>query len=220
VFANTIAAVEAFKHSGYEKARTCFHDLKKAASDVYEANEQDNLRDDNLDGIADIDQIDKRQLLSRKITLLIRTVDPTVLQQAFIGLYQGFIGVLATLKFKFAKSIALGLSVGNMAKRPLAVLLTPTLKHVLKPGRYRSAHLLSIARCSSTAARFCLARSSASGWPLLSSSRRRPGMQTSDYCTLYDFGMSARGVGVAKMLLSASPCMWLYIQMTARSGRL
>lgn len=101
---------------------------------MYAANVQDNLRDDNHDGIADVDQINKQELLSRKMVLIIRTVDPTVLQQAFIGLYQGLIGVLATLKFKFAKSVALGLSIGNMAKRPLAVILAPTLKHVLKPG--------------------------------------------------------------------------------------
>lgn len=134
IFANTIAAVEAFKQSGYERARTCFHDLRVAAAEVYAANVQDNLRDDNHDGVADVDQINKRELLSRKMVLLIRTVDPTVLQQAFIGLYQGLIGVLATLKFKFAKSVALGLSIGNMAKRPLAVILAPTLKNILKPG--------------------------------------------------------------------------------------
>lgn len=126
--------MEAFKQSGYERTRTCLHDLSKAAADVYAANVQDNLRDDNNDGIADVDQINKQELFSRKMVLLIRTVDPTVLQQALIGLYQGLIGVLASLKFKFAKSVALGLSIGNIAKRPLAVLLAPALKHVLKPG--------------------------------------------------------------------------------------
>lgn len=134
VFPNIIAAAESFKHSGYERARTCFHDLKQAALEVYKANVQDDLRDDDNDGVADIHQISRQELVSRKLVLLIRTIDPTVLQQAFIGIYQGFIGVLATLKFKFAKSIALGLSIGNMAKRPLAVVLAPTLQHVLKPG--------------------------------------------------------------------------------------
>ena len=135
IFANTIAAVEAFMHSGYEKARTCVHDLRQATAELYAANKHDNLRDDNRDGIADVNQINKKELLSRKIVLVIRTVDPTVLQQAFIGLYQGFVGVLVTLKFKFAKSIALGLSIGDMAKRPIAVILAPTLKHVMTPGR-------------------------------------------------------------------------------------
>ena len=135
IFANTIAAVEAFKQSGYERAKTCFHELRHAAAQLYEANEKDNRRDDNHDGVADVNQINRQQLLSRKMVLIIRTVDPAVLQQAFIGLYQGFIGVLASLRFKFAKSIALGLSVGNMARRPLAVVLAPTLKHMMKPGK-------------------------------------------------------------------------------------
>lgn len=147
IFANTIAAVEAFKQSGYERARTCFHDLRKAAAELYEANEKDNLRDDNHDGVADVDQINKQQLLSRKMVLIIRTVDPTVLQQAFIGLYQGFIGVLASLRFKFAKSIALGLSIGNMARRPLAVVLAPTLKHIMKPGKALPAIRAGRIRC-------------------------------------------------------------------------
>ena len=133
VFANTIAAAAAFKAGGYEKTRTCWHDIQEAATHIYETNRMDDLKDDNHDGVADVDQISSKMLLSRKITLIIRTVDPTVLQQAGVGIYQGFLGVLATLKFEFAKSIALGLSVGNMVKRPLSILLAPTLAHILKP---------------------------------------------------------------------------------------
>eukprot|EP01043_Picozoa_sp_COSAG02_P004294 COSAG02_NODE_110_length_36062_cov_85.812106_34_plen_71_part_00 len=40
----------------------------------------------------DVLQIDSRILLSRKIALVMRTVDPVVLQQAGVGIYHGLLG--------------------------------------------------------------------------------------------------------------------------------
>ena len=43
----------------------------------------------------DVLQIDSRMLLSRKLALVIRTVDPVVLQQAGVGIYHGLVGKCA-----------------------------------------------------------------------------------------------------------------------------
>ena len=43
----------------------------------------------------DVLQIDSRMLLSRKIALVMRTVDPVVLQQAGVGIYHGLLGKCA-----------------------------------------------------------------------------------------------------------------------------
>lgn len=43
----------------------------------------------------DVLQINSRMLLSRKIALVVRTVDPVVLQQAGVGIYHGVIGKCA-----------------------------------------------------------------------------------------------------------------------------
>ena len=131
IFANTIAAYEAFRQTGWDKTKTCLHDLKKAADELYLANLEDDARDEDGDGIADVEQIAPQLLFSRKLEVVMRTVDPTVLQQAGVGLYHGLLGVLASLKFKFARSVSLGLSVGNMLKRPLSVFLAPTLQHIM-----------------------------------------------------------------------------------------
>ena len=131
IFSNTIAAYAAFQQTGWDKTKTCIHDLRKAAEELYLANLEEDARDDDDDGIADVRQLDGRMILSRKIELVMRTVDPTVLQQAGVGLYHGLLGVLSSLKFKLARSISLGLSVGNMLKRPLAVFLAPTLQHIM-----------------------------------------------------------------------------------------
>ena len=51
-----------------------------------------------------------------------------------LGVWLYTAGVLASMKFKFARAISLGLSIGNMAKRPAAVLLAPTLAQLLPPA--------------------------------------------------------------------------------------
>lgn len=40
----------------------------------------------------DVLQINSRMLLSRKIALVMHTVDPVILQQAGVGIYHGVIG--------------------------------------------------------------------------------------------------------------------------------
>ena len=92
IFANTLAAYEAFHQTGWEKTKTCIHDLHRAADDLYAANLEDDLVDEDHDGIADVLQMDSRMLMSRKIELIMRTVDPTVLQQAGVGIYHGLLG--------------------------------------------------------------------------------------------------------------------------------
>ena len=128
----SIEAVEAFRHTGWSKTKVCLHDIGSAVSTVWAKNKQDNQVDDNHDGIADVRQISADQLVTRKIRLVIDSIDPVVLQQALVGVYHGFLGVLATLRFKFARSITMGLSVGNMTKPLVARMLTPTLKSLLK----------------------------------------------------------------------------------------
>lgn len=43
---------EAFQQTGWDKTKTCIHDLQKAAEDIYTANLEDNLIDNDQDGIA------------------------------------------------------------------------------------------------------------------------------------------------------------------------
>jgi hypothetical protein len=73
---------------------------------------EDDLIDADGDGIPDVQQIDTSSLVTRKLRLILNHVDPPSLSQAVVGLYQGFVGMLAVLKFKFAKSVALGLAIG------------------------------------------------------------------------------------------------------------
>ena len=86
-----------------------------------------------LAGIKDVKQMTAKQLFAHKLAVVVEHIDPPVLTQSFVGIYQGFMGVLTVLKFQFAKSVALGLSIGNALRKPLALFLTPTIAHILPP---------------------------------------------------------------------------------------
>ena len=104
----TIAAGETFRVSGGDRVVTCLSLIWTDLKAVHEANKVDNKKDDDNDGVADVDQISKQQLATRKIGLVLRTVNPNRILQASGGLAQAFAGVCATLKLQFARVISLG----------------------------------------------------------------------------------------------------------------
>jgi hypothetical protein len=61
-------------------------------------------KDDDLDadgnGIADVNEITSKELVSRKVALALRTVNPERLSSALAGLYKGYVGVLVVLRFQ------------------------------------------------------------------------------------------------------------------------
>ena len=61
---------------------------------VKEASDKDDQVDDNNDGIADVLQINKRELATRKIKLAIRSCNPDVISEAFFGLNTGALAAL------------------------------------------------------------------------------------------------------------------------------
>jgi hypothetical protein len=73
-FVTTIAAAEAFRTMGYEKARDDLTSLWLQIKPVLEANDEDDLKDDDGDGVADVDQLTPPELLQRKALLVLTTV--------------------------------------------------------------------------------------------------------------------------------------------------
>lgn len=113
-FCCLVAVIEAFKLSGAgKKMRGFFHDIWESFKRASEANRADNLVDDDGDGIADVDQISDGALFIRKVKLVMREIDPLVLNKALTGLYQGVLSAICVVQFKFAKTITLGNSIGE-----------------------------------------------------------------------------------------------------------
>ena len=70
VYPLTVAAAEAFRASGGTVAVKSLAALWAEIIAVYEANKADNARDEDGDGVADVQQISHKELLGRKVALV------------------------------------------------------------------------------------------------------------------------------------------------------
>lgn len=131
----TIAAGETFRVSGGDRVKTCLTHIWEDLKAVHEANMLDNKKDDDGDGIADIDQISKQELLTRKMSLVLKTVNPNRILQAWGGLAQAMAGVCATLKLQFARVISLAVSISDAIRPILVQFVAPALVAII-PSDY------------------------------------------------------------------------------------
>lgn len=131
-----IAAVEAYRLCGYEQSLKCLRNIAEDSQKFASAYREDDVKDDNHDGIADVLQISKQDLVKRKALLFFRTIDPIRLSEALHGLNSGFLAVVATLKLQFAKAITLGHAIGTIIERPALQYIVPTVDNIL-PSEYK-----------------------------------------------------------------------------------
>ena len=137
----SIAAIEAFRTMGYERAKTDIDKVVEQLREVAAANAADNLVDDDGDGIADVDQTPPNELMRRKLVLVMSTIDEPGRINAAIASWAALLAVLATLRLEFAASTAIALGIVDMIKFPMLrlstpgmlALLGPTLKHWCEP---------------------------------------------------------------------------------------
>jgi len=125
------AAIEAYRMCGYEQTKECLVQLYHSYLIVLKENEKDNLVDDNNDGIADVEQIDKKELFTRKLSLILKSMDPIKVSNALSGLWIGFLGVVAVLRLKFAQAIALGATIGNIFNGYVETYASPILQRII-----------------------------------------------------------------------------------------
>lgn len=130
-FPTLIAAVESWNMAGGQGAKDalgyCYTEFKR----VRAVNDEDDKKDDDHDGIADVDQISGKELFQRKAHLVLTAVEPNKLSDALCGVYTGWIGVAAALKLEFAKTIALGVAIGDTLRKPASYFAVPILTHLL-----------------------------------------------------------------------------------------
>jgi hypothetical protein len=132
-FLTLIAAVEAFRMAGHQHLVECFYELKADFELVLKANADDDSKDEDGDGVADVLQVSKQELLQRKVLLFFRTVDPRRVHKAISGISHGFLAIVATLKVQFAKAITLGNAIGDIISVPAHKFVIPPLREVMPP---------------------------------------------------------------------------------------
>jgi len=128
----SIAAMEAFRMSGWETTKAALHSIAVDIKAIYAAERADRMRDDDGDGVPDVQQISPQDLMTRKLSLWAMAVkDPEKLSIAIGGLYGSWLAVQGVLRLEFAKTITLGVSVAEMATPTLQRLGVPLLKNML-----------------------------------------------------------------------------------------
>lgn len=135
VFPTLIAAGEAFKVSGWDQTQQALVEVWEEAALIAAESKKDDDKDDDGDGVRDVDQMDAKALLRRKVSLFLTKCHPDKMSRALGFLYSACVGVAATLTLQFAKTIALGVAIGDTLRKPAAQYLAPVMAHVM-PAEY------------------------------------------------------------------------------------
>eukprot|EP01036_Dinobryon_divergens_P027546 gene27546-36341_t len=131
-----IAAAEAYRMCGYHTTLENVQSLIVDARKVWDASKKDDDKDEDGDGVKDVNQISPKELAIRKSLLFLRTVDPNKITAAVYGIQTSFLAVAATLKLEFAKTITLGNSIADIVSVPADRVIVPYLEK-LTPEAYK-----------------------------------------------------------------------------------
>jgi len=111
-FTASIAAYEAFRRMGFDRAQGDLDHIMTQIEKVKDANVLDDTKDDDGDGVADVQQVTPSELVRRKLVLIMKTIDePDRINTAAASIWAASISVLATLAIEFAATTAMALGV-------------------------------------------------------------------------------------------------------------
>jgi hypothetical protein len=136
-FAATIAAIEAFRMTGWEQTRSNMLSLYEDFKTIKAAHDADEQKDDNNDGVRDVSQRSASELLARKVHVaLVSIKEPEKINNALMGIASSCLSVVAVLRVEFAKTVTLAVSIGNSMRAIAEQFAVPVLNKVV-PESYR-----------------------------------------------------------------------------------
>jgi len=132
VYFTAIAAVEAARNLGgadmWDHLTTCWNE----AGEVAVASQADDKVDANKNSIADVEEMSTNELINHKARAALMAVkDPQRLQKAIVSLLNVYVAVIATLKYQFAKTVAIALGIADMLSLPITRVVGPVLFAVM-----------------------------------------------------------------------------------------
>merc|ERR1719436_1625213 len=110
-----------------------FVTLRDNLDAAWRASAEDDRLDGDRDGVADVRQMGSKELFRRKVALVLRSVDPGAVGEAAGGLWSGYLGILAALKLKYARTLALAHSIGDSVRPAASKLFGPSVLSVTPP---------------------------------------------------------------------------------------
>jgi len=143
VYFTAIAAVEAAILLGgvdmWDHLTTCWNEGSLVAA----ASLEDDKVDANKDNVPDVQQMSTNELINHKAFVAMKAVkDPMRLQQALVALGNVYLAVIATLKFQFAKTVAVALGIASMLSLPACRFVGPFLASIMGPDLNHWVHVI------------------------------------------------------------------------------
>jgi hypothetical protein len=136
IYVLTVAAAETFYMTGWHGFKTSFLWLKQNFQILWEKSRDDDNKDEDNDGIADVLQLTPKQLVTRKVSFFfIHCSEPQRLMDMVSILCTSVVGVFAVLRVDFAKTIALATTIGEEMRKPAALVIVPIASTAL-PKEY------------------------------------------------------------------------------------
>eukprot|EP00227_Mantoniella_beaufortii_P013801 CAMPEP_0197581922 /NCGR_PEP_ID=MMETSP1326-20131121/5287_1 /TAXON_ID=1155430 /ORGANISM="Genus nov. species nov., Strain RCC2288" /LENGTH=361 /DNA_ID=CAMNT_0043145901 /DNA_START=35 /DNA_END=1120 /DNA_ORIENTATION=+ len=135
-FFTICAAVEAYRLVGFDDTKIALEKLRRSYGVARAASAKDDEVDADGNGVADVKEIDKKQLVLRKMSVVAKAVDPELVADALHAIYAGLTAVVATLRIRFAACVTLGITVGGIAHNIAETHLEPVIFE-LTPPDYR-----------------------------------------------------------------------------------
>jgi len=135
-FFTLCAAVEAYRLVGFEDTKEAIAKLVASYEVARAASAKDDELDEDGDGVADVKQMGKKDLVIRKLGVVAKAVDPELVADALTAINTGLMAVVATLRVKFAQCVTLGVTVGGIAHNIISPRLEPVFLE-LAPREHR-----------------------------------------------------------------------------------
>uniref|UniRef100_A0A6U5PYM3 Uncharacterized protein n=1 Tax=Grammatophora oceanica TaxID=210454 RepID=A0A6U5PYM3_9STRA len=132
----TFAAIQAAEHGGRKKVAEALTDLSDEAIKILEASKKDDKEDLDKDGKADVEEIDGKALMMRKVQLVLTKMDPEKVDKAIASMYRVWLSVVAVLTLQFARVITLSLSISDFFFTPYDKYIVPVINKVM-PQQYQ-----------------------------------------------------------------------------------
>jgi len=130
-----ITVLEAFFLTSWETTSHSFRVVVNNFMSARAAWKEDNRLDSDGNGIPDVKQLSDKQLIRRKLALLMQCIDPHELSIALTSIAAGSLAALAAVRTEFGRIIALGSAVGDVAFDLVDDAVVPELKALL-PEEY------------------------------------------------------------------------------------
>jgi len=130
VYPVLFAAVQAAKHGGWHTLQESLQDLAEESIKIIEASKKDDEKDNDNDGVKDVNEIETTEYISRKVNLVLVKMDPNKVDRALARIYEVSLSIIATLTVQFAQTIALALSMSEFMKKPLNRYVAPAVQAV------------------------------------------------------------------------------------------